>query len=109
MFLSVFGVERDSVWGCALLAVASRIRAASSDLLRAGMLGARSSVNAYFQPRRFDVVWSLVTFGRLGVASTFERERVEGEGLLQAISTNGWASNPSPQSVCPGLKGEARD
>jgi hypothetical protein len=39
-----------------------------------------------------------LSFLALGVASPFERERGEGEGLLQAISTNGWASNPSPQS-----------
>jgi len=48
MFLSVL-VERDSVWGCAPLAVASRITAASADLLRAAMLGAGAGVNAYFR------------------------------------------------------------
>jgi hypothetical protein len=51
MFLSGW-VERDSVWGCAPLAVASRISAASADLLLARMLGASSGVNAYFRPRR---------------------------------------------------------
>jgi hypothetical protein len=38
------------------------------------MLRARSGVNAYFQPRRFDVVWSLVTFRHSG-SLPFEKER----------------------------------
>ena len=43
----------------------------------------------------------------LGVASPFEKGEGEGEGLLQAISTNGWASNPLTSILSPCLRGEA--